>query len=52
VQAPRPLGEGEVRQVQVCKWMTTIEDSLEPLCRLTHSIIPARQCRRHANADE
>ena len=36
----------EVRQVQVCKWTTTIEDSLEPLCRLTHSIIQARRCRR------
>jgi hypothetical protein len=39
-------GEGEVRQVQFCKWITTIEGSLEPLCRLTHSIIQARRCRR------
>jgi hypothetical protein len=31
----------EVHQVQVCKWMTTIEGSLEPLCCLTHSIIQA-----------
>jgi len=38
--------KGEVRQVQVCKWTTTIEGSLEPLCRLTHSIIQARRCRR------
>jgi hypothetical protein len=36
----------EVRQVQFCKWTTTIEGSLEPICRLTHSIIQARQCRR------
>ena len=28
--------KGKVRQVQVCKWTTTIEGSLEPLCRLTH----------------
>jgi hypothetical protein len=48
VSAPRPLGphQGEVRQVQFCKYMTTIEGSLEPLCRLTHSIIQARRCRR------
>jgi hypothetical protein len=38
--------KGEVRQVQFCKWKTTIEGSLEPLCRLTHSIIQARRCRR------
>jgi hypothetical protein len=39
--------KGEVRQVQFCKWTTTtIEGSLEPLCRLTHSIIQARRCRR------
>ena len=39
--------KAEVRQVQVCKWTTTtIEGSLEPLCRLTHSIIQARRCRR------
>jgi hypothetical protein len=38
--------EVEVRQVQFCKCMTTIEGSLEPLCRLTHSIIQARRCRR------
>jgi hypothetical protein len=31
--------KGEVRQVQFCKWKTAIEGSLEPLCRLTHSII-------------
>ena len=38
----------EVRQVQFCKCMTTItiEGSLEPLCRLTHSIIQARRCRQ------
>jgi len=35
--------EGEVRQVQFCKWTTTIEGSLKPLCRLTHSIIQARR---------
>jgi hypothetical protein len=35
--------EGKVRQVQVCKWTTTIQGSLEPLCRLTHSIIKARR---------
>jgi hypothetical protein len=35
--------KGEVRQVQVCKWTTTIQGSLEPLCRLTHSIIQARR---------
>ena len=35
--------KGEVRQVQFCKWTTTIEGSLEPLCRLTHSIIQARR---------
>ena len=35
--------KGEVRQVQFCKWKTTIEGSLEPLCRLTHSIIQARR---------
>jgi hypothetical protein len=34
--------KGEVRQVQFCKWMTTIEGSLEPLCRSS----------RHADADE
>jgi hypothetical protein len=34
--------KGEVRQVQFFKWTTTIEGSLEPLCRLTHSIIQAR----------
>ena len=34
--------KGEVRQVQYCKWMTTIEGSLEPLCRSS----------RHADADE
>jgi hypothetical protein len=38
--------EGEVRQVQFCKCTTTNEGSLEPLCRLTHSIIQARRCRR------
>jgi hypothetical protein len=38
--------EGKVRQVQCCKWTTTIEGSLEPICRLTHSIIQARRCRR------
>ena len=38
--------KGEVRQVQFCKWTTTIQGSLEPLCRLTHSIIQARRCRR------
>ena len=38
--------EVEVRQVQFCKCMTTIEGSLEPLCRLTHAIIQARRCRR------
>jgi hypothetical protein len=38
--------DGEVCQGQFCKWMTTIEGSLEPLCRLTHSIIQARRCRR------
>ena len=38
--------KGEVRQVQVCKWTTTIGGSLEPPCRLTHSIIQARRCRR------
>jgi hypothetical protein len=32
-----------VRQVQFCKWITTIEGSLEPLCRLTHFIIQARR---------
>jgi hypothetical protein len=32
--------------VQFCKCMTTIEGNLEPLCRLTHSIIQARRCRR------
>jgi len=32
--------------VQVCKWTTTIQGSLEPLCRLTHSIIQARRRRR------
>jgi hypothetical protein len=37
--------EGEVRQVQFCKWMTTIQGSLEPLCRLTNSIIQARRCQ-------
>ena len=31
--------EGEVRQVQFCRCTTTIEGSLEPLCRLKHSII-------------
>ena len=31
--------KGEVRQVQFCKWTTTIEDSLEPLCRLTLSTV-------------
>ena len=31
----------EVCHVQFCKWTTTIEGSLEPLCRLTHSIIQA-----------
>jgi hypothetical protein len=31
--------------MQFCRWMTTIEGSLEPLCRLTHSIIQARRCR-------
>ena len=35
--------KGEVRQVQFCKWTSTIEGSLEPLCRLTHSIIQARR---------
>ena len=35
--------KGEVHQVQVCKWTTTIEGSLKPLCRLTHSIIQARR---------
>jgi hypothetical protein len=35
--------KGEVRQVQFCKWKTTIEGSLEPLCRLTHSILEARR---------
>ena len=35
--------KGEVRQVQSCKCMTTIEGSLEPLCRPTHSIIQARR---------
>ena len=39
--------EGKVRQVQSCKVMTTIQGSLEPLCRLTHSIIiQARRRRR------
>ena len=38
--------EGEVRQGQFCKWTTTIEGSLEPFCRLTHSIIQARRCRQ------
>jgi len=39
--------KGEVRQVQVCKRTATIQGSLlEPLCRLTHSIIQARRCRR------
>jgi hypothetical protein len=31
--------EGKVRQVQFCKWTTTIKGSLEQLCRLTNSII-------------
>jgi hypothetical protein len=31
--------KGEVRQVQFCKCLTTIQGSLEPLFRLTHSII-------------
>jgi hypothetical protein len=31
--------KGEVRQVQFCQWTTTIEGSLEPLCRLTQSMI-------------
>ena len=35
--------KGEVRQVQFCKWLTTIQGSLEPFCRLTHSIIQARR---------
>jgi hypothetical protein len=36
--------KGEVRQVQFCKWTTTtIKGSLEPLCRLAHSIIQARR---------
>jgi hypothetical protein len=36
--------KGEPRQVQFCKWKTTtIEGSLEPLRRLTHSIIQARR---------
>ena len=38
--------EGEVRQVQFCRCTTTVEGSLEPLCRLTHSILQARRCRR------
>jgi hypothetical protein len=38
--------EVEVRQVQFCKCMTTIEGSLEPPCRLTHSIIQARVTMR------
>jgi hypothetical protein len=38
---------GEVRQVQFCKLITTIEDSLEPLYRLTHT-----RSFRHADADE
>jgi hypothetical protein len=45
--APRPLGphpNGDVRQVQLCKWTTTKEGSLEPLCRLTHSVIQERRC--------
>jgi hypothetical protein len=37
---------GEVRQVQFCKWTTSIEGSLEPLCRLTHSIIQAHRYQR------
>jgi hypothetical protein len=38
--------KGRVRQVQFCKWTTTIKGSLELLCCLTHSIIQARRCRR------
>jgi hypothetical protein len=38
--------KGEVREVQFCKFMTTIEGSVDPLCRLTESIIQAYRCRR------
>jgi hypothetical protein len=38
--------KGEVRQVQFCKCMAIIQGSQEKLCRLTHSIIQARRCRR------
>jgi len=40
------IKHGQVRHVQFCKWLTTTQGSLEPLCRLTHSIIQARRRRR------
>jgi hypothetical protein len=36
-RVPLARVKGQVRQVQFCKWTTTIEGSLEPLCRLTHA---------------
>ena len=38
--------KGELREVQVCRCVTQVQGSLQPLFRHAHSLITARRCGR------